>query len=106
MEKNNVKVDEAGRLNVDVPSVSDVLGKKHPEQKFRAGAISATIWLNSRVEDGKKISFRTVSFEKNYKDKEGNWQSTNSLRVSDLPKARLVLDKAYEFIVLRDEHDE
>lgn len=106
MEKNNVKIDEAGRLNVDVPSVSDVLGKKHPEQKFRAGSLSATIWLNSKVDDGKKISFRTVSFEKNYMDKEGNWHSTNSLRVSDLPKARLVLEKAYEFIVLRDEPEE
>ena len=106
MEKNNTKVDEAGRLNVEVPSVSDVLGKKHPEQKFRAGGISATIWLNSRVDDGKKISFRTVSFEKSYKDKDGNWQNTSTLRVSDLPKAKLVLDKAYEFIVLKDESEE
>jgi hypothetical protein len=104
--ENKKNVDEAGRLNVKVPSVSDVLGKKHPEQKFRAGGVSATIWLNSRVEEGKKISFRTVSFEKNYKDKEGNWQTTSSLRVSDLPKARLVLDKAHEFIVLKEEFEE
>ena len=29
------------------------------------------------------------------------WKSTASLRVNDLPKAALVLNKAYEYLVLR-----
>ena len=36
------------------------------------------------------------------KDKNDEWQHTNSLRVNDLPKAALVLNKAYEYLVLRD----
>ena len=101
MEK---KVDEAGRVGVKVPSVSDILGRKHPEQKFRAGSVSATVWLNAgQDKDGKPTTFKTVSFERSYLDKDGNWQTTNNLRVTDLPKAILVLSKAYEHLTLRDD---
>jgi hypothetical protein len=107
MEKQN-KIDAsgrdaAGRVGVKTPSVSEIMGKKHPEQKFRAGSISATLWLNQGTDnDGKPTTYKTVSFERSYLDKEGNWQTTNSLRVGDLPKAILVLTKAYEHLMLKD----
>jgi hypothetical protein len=101
MEKT--KVDAAGRINVKVPSVSDIMGKKHPEQKFKAGSVSATIWENQGTDsEGKPTSYKTISFERSYLDKEGNWQTTNSLRASDLPKGILVLNKAYEYLMLKD----
>lgn len=100
------KVDEAGRVNVKMPSVKDILGKKHPEKKFKAGSVSATIWLNQgQTEEGKETTFKTVSFERSYLDKDGNWQTTNTLRVSDLPKATLVLNKAYEHLTLKNNDD-
>ncbi len=102
MEKQN-SVDEAGRTNVKVPSVSEIMGKKHPETKFKAGAIAATVWLNQGVDnEGKPSSYKTISFERSYLDKDGNWQQTSSLRVGDLPKAILVLSKAYEYLMLKD----
>lgn len=67
-----------------------------PLQKYRAGAISATVWLNQ----AEKGQFKTVSLERGYKDKEGVWKNTNTLRLNDLPKAQLVLQKAYEFIAM------
>lgn len=101
MEKK--KIDEAGRIGVKVPSVSDIMGKKHPEQKFKAGSISATIWENQGTDnEGKPSVYKTISFERSYLDKEGNWQTTNSLRVADIPKAILVLNKAYEHLMLKD----
>lgn len=102
MEKTK-KIDEAGRIGVKVPSVSEIMGKKQPEQKFKAGPISATVWVNQGTDnEGKQTSYRTVSFERSYLDKEGNWQTTNSLRVGDIPKAVLVLNKAYEHLMLKD----
>jgi hypothetical protein len=74
-----------------------------PAKKFRAGAISATIWLNQGQKDGNSVEYKTISIERNYTDKDGNWQSTNSLRVNDLPKASIVLQKAYEHIVLKEQ---
>lgn len=73
-----------------------------PEKKFRAGAISATVWKNQTERDGKVVEYKTVSFERNYQDKQGEWNTTNSLRVNDLPRASLVLQKAYEYIALKD----
>ncbi|MEM4263916.1 MAG: hypothetical protein QW666_03425 [Candidatus Woesearchaeota archaeon] len=72
--------------------------KNTPQRKFKAGGVSATIWQNIN-KDGK--AFSTVSFERGYKDKSGNWKSTNYLGVSDLPKAMVVLSKAYEFLALK-----
>ncbi|MEM4263915.1 MAG: hypothetical protein QW666_03420 [Candidatus Woesearchaeota archaeon] len=71
-----------------------------PEKKFRAGAVSATIWKNERQDNGKTFAFHTISLERGYKDKAGEWKTTSSLRTADLPKASLVLGKAYEYLIL------
>ena len=75
-----------------------------PERKFRAGAISVTVWKNKgKSEQGDEVEYSTVSIDRNYKDKEGAWQSTNSLRVNDLPRAAVALQKAYEHLVLKEQ---
>ncbi|MBW2990175.1 hypothetical protein KY348_00550 [Candidatus Woesearchaeota archaeon] len=72
-----------------------------PVKKFKAGAISATIWENqAQNKQGEEVTYNSVSFDRTYKDANGEWQKTNSLRTSDLPKAALVLNKAYEFLAL------
>ncbi|MFH1211678.1 MAG: hypothetical protein V1659_01995 [Candidatus Woesearchaeota archaeon] len=91
-------------MEKDLPTVDEILDKKHPEKKFRAGAISATVWENKgKSKDGKEVVYRTVSFDRNYQDKDGNWKTTNSLRSSDLPRAILVLNKAFEYLALKDD---
>ncbi|MBU1201845.1 MAG: hypothetical protein KJ583_02600 [Nanoarchaeota archaeon] len=78
-------------------------GNNTPYKKFRAGAIVATVWENENTnKEGQKIAYKTVSFERSYKDKNDNWQTTNSLRTNDLPKAILVLTKAFELLSLSD----
>ncbi len=79
------------------------MSENQPEKKFRSGAICATVWNNQTEKDGKVIEYRTVSFDRNYQDKNNEWQTTNSLRVNDLPRAALVLQKAYEYIALKPE---
>lgn len=75
-----------------------------PEKKFRAGAISATVWLNKgQRANGEESEYKTISIERSYTDKDGKWQSTNSLRVNDLPKACVVLQKAYESVVFKEQ---
>lgn len=78
-------------------------GKNQPEKKFTTGAISASVWKNDgTTKEGQKTSFNTISLQRRYTDKEGTWKSTNTLRINDLPKAALVLTKAYEYLVLKD----
>ena len=77
--------------------------KNVPEKKFSTGVITATVWQNQgRSRNGEVVGFRTISLQRRYKDKNGAWQSASSLRLNDLPKATLVLQKAYEYLVLRE----
>ena len=69
-----------------------------PEITFRHGPCSASIFENEYTRGGESFTVRKVSFQRSYLDKEGTWQTTNSLRVNDIPKAVLVLNKAYEFL--------
>ena len=74
---------------------------KRPETEFVSGAIRATVWNNENMsKEGKPMSFKTVSFERTYKDKNGDWKTTSALRVNDIPRASLVLNKAYEYIAM------
>jgi hypothetical protein len=72
-----------------------------PEKKFRAGAVSATVWKNDRQRaTGETFSYHTISLDRRYKDQGGNWKSAGSFRLQDLPKATLVLQEAYRYLVL------
>ena len=71
------------------------------QKRFSTGSINATIWTNKALKEGREITFSTVSFGRRYQDKEGSWKTTNSLRANDLPKAVVVLNKAYEYLTLK-----
>ncbi len=78
--------------------------KNQPEMKFSTGAISATVWKNTGIKkDGEETEFNTISLQRRYTDKKGEWQSTSSLRINDLPKAALVLNKAFEYLVIKQQ---
>jgi hypothetical protein len=78
-----------------------------PEKKFRAGAISASVWKNNvTTKDGREAEIMSVTFQRSYKDKKTDeWKRTSSLRTMDLPKAVVVLNKAYEYLVLNGQSD-
>ena len=74
-----------------------------PEKRFSAGAVVATVWQNQGTsKDGQVVGYKTVSLQRRYKDKEGNWKSASSFRISDLPRASLVMQKAFEYLVLKE----
>ena len=73
-----------------------------PEKSFRCGSCDAAVFENEITAGRKTIKVKKVSFQKRYKDANGDWKNTNSLDVNDLPKAILALTKAYEYLVLSD----
>jgi len=74
------------------------MSNSHPEITFRHGSCSASVFENEYERGDRKFAVRTVAFQRRYQDKDGNWQSTNSLKVNDIPKAVLVLQRCYEFL--------
>jgi len=80
-------------------------GTNRPEKRFSTGAISASVWRNEAVKDGKAESYHTITLQRAYK-KGDKWEHTQSLRVADLPKAALVLDEAFRYLVLHKQMDQ
>jgi len=92
------------QINTKTYVENSMSGKAAPEIKFRAGAISAAVWPNKgQSKTGEETEFKTVSLQRSYKDKNDQWQNTSQLRISDLPKAALILSKAYEYLVLNQQ---
>ncbi len=69
-----------------------------PEKSFRCGGCEAAVFENEIVKAGKRLSIKKVSFQKRYKSVDGEWKSTNSLDTNEIPKAILVLTKAYDYV--------
>ena len=67
-----------------------------PEAFFRYGPCSAAVFSNEYERGNGTVRFRTVSFQRRYQDRDGEWKSTSSLGVNDIPKAILALEAAYE----------
>lgn len=79
-------------------------GKNTPEKRFSCGGVTATVWKNNGTSKlGDAVTFKTVSFQRRYKDKAGDWKTSYNLRQNDLPKAELVLSEAYKFLVMKEE---
>ena len=74
----------------------------HPVKRFAAGGVSVSVWEN----EGKQGSpYYTVSLQKRYLQGT-EWKNSHSLRVNDVPKAVLTLQKAFEFLSLRERDTE
>lgn len=77
-----------------------------PMQSFAAGAIRAAIWKNTAKDrSGPAAIYHTVKLERRYLDANKEWQSTQALRFNDLPKARLLLAKAFEYLAMADREE-
>jgi len=77
-----------------------------PEQKFRAGSVTATIWGKEIKIEGRKdlVTVYNTEFAKSYKDGE-EWKKTNNYNRDDLVKLQVVLAKTLEFLYLNEEEE-
>ena len=82
----------------DVAAMSEVVAiePKTPDKKFKAGGDTATVWKGISP---KGATYFNVQLGRSYKDKDNNWKTTSSFRESDVPKAVVLLQKAYEYVI-------
>jgi hypothetical protein len=70
-----------------------------PVVKYSVGAINIAVWENGSRDGG---SFNTITINRRYKDKDKEeWKNSSSLRVNDIPKVVLALNKVYETLSLK-----
>jgi hypothetical protein len=72
--------------------------KNTPMHRIPVGGVTAVIWKNIIQVKGKQVPTLNVSLERSYKDGQGNWKSTGSLKPHDIAKAISALQKAFDWI--------
>ncbi len=73
-----------------------------PEKVFRIGSVSASVFLNEIETDGGKRTARNVSLQRRYRDSSGDWKTSTSFGLADLPQAQAVLDMAMKHVASRE----
>ena len=76
--------------------------KQRPVKEFRVRGIKAAIWEKSIQKDGRTFTQHSVRIYKSYKNQQGHWQETDFYGPHDLPAVRLLADRAFEFIALKE----
>ena len=70
-----------------------------PEKRFKCGACSASVFVNEVKTAEGMLPLKSVSLQRTYKDKDGNFQHATSFGANDIPKGVLALTKAYDYLV-------
>jgi len=71
-----------------------------PLKKYTAGTISCALWENEiPVKNGDRVTVLKATVERRYKDRDGNWKSSNSFGRNEIPLVQYVLGKAFEAMV-------
>ena len=77
-----------------------------PDIVFKHGACHAAVFSKEVTHGERTFQARSVSFQKRYRDKNGEWQTSSYLDVNDLPKAVLVLQKAFDYLTSGGQREE
>lgn len=77
--KNNKKIVEQKTMKESSKE------SRKPVAKIRSGQVTISVWEQEKQNsDGSKRVFHTLSFQKSYKDKKGEWHNVSSFLPSDL----------------------
>lgn len=75
------------------------MSNRKPEFTHRLHRVEVAVWKN----ENETSIWHNVTFQKSYKDSEGAIQSTNSMKMEDLPTVAFLALKAYDFLALKEE---
>ena len=72
-----------------------------PIKKFRISNWEGVVWDNKKEINGTEIEYKTVTISRSFKKKGENlWRNEviNNIRLNDIPKMRIILDKLQDFL--------
>ena len=74
-----------------------------PIKSFKAGAVRASVFANTIDSgQGRNNTMYRVVVDRRYKDRDGNWKSTNGYSENEIPKAILVFQLAYKYLATKE----
>ena len=84
--------------------MSTATSQNTPVKSFRLGNVSASIFENDVQRDGQSRSYSNVKLEKRYRDRSGNWKSTNSFSLDELLRLQVLMGKTIDCLVNQPDH--
>ena len=78
--------------------------KTKPVKTFRSANIEISIWRNRSYKDGQTVVRHSIKVEKQYKNTD-QWQKTDYFFPDELPKLKSLLQKAYDFIMVKESQE-
>lgn len=89
-----------------MPASDDRSEKGHsPLARFQFGGVSASVFANVIPRsDGTSFEIKRTTLQRSYRDEQGNWRTTNTYGVDDLPRAVAALLAAYHFCLTGERH--
>jgi len=73
-----------------------------PAKTFRGGPVQASIWRSDSKRDGRMVAKHTIRLRKRFRQENGTYRDTVCFFPDDLPRVALVVQKAFEYITLRE----
>ena len=74
-----------------------------PAKTIKYGGVRVSCWIEQRTgNDGRDFETKSVTVDRAYKDAQGQWQNTNSLREGDIPKAIAGLQEVFAYLCKRE----
>ncbi len=84
----------------ETPEADDSAESKNsPVTTFRNRGISASVFENTSDKDR---TYFSVSIQKRYRDKEGNWQNSSNFMRDELPVLEHVVRQAFAYILEKE----
>ena len=69
-----------------------------PIASYRYGSVSAAVFTDEVRKNGKTFDAYSVNVRRSYRNSNGEWVQTHTLRKADLLPASYALQKCYEFV--------
>ena len=76
-----------------------MVGQQLPVARFKAGEVSSALWENQVQVKGATVTMLKATVQRRYKDRNGEWQSSQSFGRNEIPLAIHCLQKAFEKII-------
>ena len=75
------------------------MAAQQPIERFRAGQVSCALWRNEVTVRGEQKTIVKASVSRRYRDRNDEWQSSQSFSRNEIPLAIYCLQKAFESMI-------
>lgn len=106
MKEHNKTLGSNQQFSFGSPHVDRVeKNSGSPTWSLRSGLLQVAVWENARVHENQQYITRSVTFEKRYKNQQGEWKTSTSYSLADLQRLRYLLAQAEGHLLKHDKED-